>query len=213
MASYLTATTGQTISAAFGNNARDGIICTGSSPTSVVTSPFTGQAFSQTSNNTSEGIYVRNSAGNWRQPWNLPWGSVTEVTLTANLTFATGSNIAFYATILSLPSGGGVFSPSNRRLQFTFGVTQFTTTGTGQSNMQLWTNRDGQLADLMIAPAGSAAGTYPGGELSVTYTMGTQGIFVQGYLFTSATTLQLQAGAVAPSYIRVEDIGPAGVPT
>lgn len=39
-------------------------------------SAVTGDILSQTSNDTSEGLWVYNSSANFRRPWNMPWGWV-----------------------------------------------------------------------------------------------------------------------------------------
>jgi hypothetical protein len=204
MAAYQTVVAATTITAAWGNNVRDGIVCTGATPGGVITSPVAGQIFSQTSNDANEGLWHRNSASQWRLPWNLPWGVIGETTSTTNQTPVGGTS-----TFLSQ----AFTAVGNRKYLVEIGCTQIVTVGAGQNNIQIWDGGGAlQKADMMLTPAASAAGTYGGRTLSVVWTPAAGAQTAQFRTFTNATSISVQCAAVAPAFIRVRDIGPAGVP-
>lgn len=86
-----------------------------------LTTPFAGQGVVMTSNDAAEGLLVRNSAGQWRRPWNLPWGYVAgPVTSTANQNISSTSMTNITGASLAINW------PANRKLQIWFEAYLFT---------------------------------------------------------------------------------------
>lgn len=52
-----------------------------------LTTPFAGQRAYIASNDVNEGPVERNSAGQWRKEWNMPWGRLAVSALPASFTF------------------------------------------------------------------------------------------------------------------------------
>lgn len=70
-------TTGTTITSTWGNQVADAVVnvfASSAARSSAITSPGAGQVSALTTNLATEGLEVYNSAGQWRKPWNLPWG-------------------------------------------------------------------------------------------------------------------------------------------
>ena len=81
---YTTIVAGTTITSAWANaNVRDQTIApfaTTGARDAATTSPVVGMVSYISSNDANEGIVTRNSGGQWRLPWNLPWGYVASAT-------------------------------------------------------------------------------------------------------------------------------------
>jgi len=78
---YTTNVAGTVITAAWANaNVRDqGIVpfATTTAMTSAITSPVVGMLEYISANDATEGLISRNSANQWRKPWNIPWGIIS----------------------------------------------------------------------------------------------------------------------------------------
>jgi len=105
---YTTLVAGTTITAAWANtNVRDqtiGAFASTGARDSAITSPVAGMVQYLTTNLVTEGLTTRNSAGQWRLPWNMPWGFIGQAShasaqsgITTSITDVTSLSVAFTA--------------------------------------------------------------------------------------------------------------------
>jgi hypothetical protein len=77
---YVTIASGNNLTASLWNSeVRDQVVTpfvSTAARTSAIGSPVVGMASYLNTNNDTEGIETYNHAGQWRKPWNMPWGTV-----------------------------------------------------------------------------------------------------------------------------------------
>jgi len=168
-------------------------------------SPPNGAVSVLTNLDAQHGVEVWNGTA-WRKPWNEPWGFIGETVVTAN----SGT----------VPGGGAVTSwfgvtvnvVQNRRYKITASVYSVGAAGTGDFALTIWDGTTAQLAGMALAMGGSAS-NYAGKEFSVTWVAPASGSKAFNLrLYCAATAMTGTAGPTVPAFIRVEDVGPAGVP-
>jgi hypothetical protein len=173
--------------------------------TAAITGPLAGMVSTLTTNTSTEGIEVYNSAGQWAKPWNMPWGFVQYTQTTTTVT--SGNN----ATILT----GNTLSVINRRRYRITGFTPFyfSTSALNTAEVQLvvgGTVISGQRVFTSQTNSGENGAT-----VVAYYTATATNATLACNLYSAAivgTNHQYGASALIPIFIGVEDIGPAGAP-
>lgn len=124
---------------------------------------------------------------------------------------STTSNSSAAATVTTYTGLNPTITAGTSRLyKITIGCTTGTQVGVGASQIQIW-DMTGSVAlqTGSFSVAGAAAGNYPGTTLSF-YHAPSAGSQQYAFRFlSSATSIQVNAGATSPAYIMVEDVGPA----
>jgi hypothetical protein len=80
---------------------------------SAIPTPADGQPAYIGDGAETEGLWIHNTAGEWRRPWNLPWGRMASASGTTAPTSASAS----YVDLTTLATTEAI--PSNRRLRWT----------------------------------------------------------------------------------------------
>jgi hypothetical protein len=206
---YTTIVSGTNITSSWANaNVRDQVVSPFGSTaarTAAITSPIAGMVSTLTTNTATEGVEVYNSAGQWRMPWNLPWGYVQYTQTTTTVTSGNNTNILV----------GNTLSVINRRRYRITGFVPFyySTAALNTAEVQL-----------------TVGGTVVSGQRVFTSQInsGENGATVVAYYTATATNASLAcnlysaavvgtdhrygASAALPIFIGVEDIGPSGAP-
>jgi hypothetical protein len=169
----------------------------------------TGMISTLTTNTATEGIYEYNSAGQWRAPWNLPWGVVAVDNLT-------GTSVSITATSFTDVSGFVTpsFTPVNRRYyKVTLSVVakQFVS-GSNTASLQVVSTTPNSTVGLAIDQ------TLQPSDIQTMVAS-----FWINNTATAATTYKVQAktsgqsfsldGVTYPCSLIVEDMGPSGAPS
>lgn len=175
------------------------------------TGPSIGDSYYLDTNNATEGPYWRNHGGQYRLPWNLPWGLVTggEETFTASsANFTATADITISAVVVDI----SFVHVANRSLEIVFeGLFDSSVAGdvltigvTDPSNNQL-------SQDTLSYPI---AGVTQRGFIRarVTSTGSTQTFKLRGGRPIGSGNGRLVASATFPAYFYACDIGPAGAP-
>lgn len=164
--------------------------------------PGVGDWYYQDSNNAAEGPYYRNIAGQYRLPWNMPWGEIAY----AQVTSSQGS----ITSIVDLT--GLSVSPTlvaNRKIRVTVHC----------ANVQSTTTTD--RVDVSIADGSNTQLHNSNWPVNTPHTVNC--VFRTTTTAGSPTwkaravrvgsgTATMGAASAAPSFIMVEDIGPSGAP-
>jgi hypothetical protein len=204
---YTTIVSGTNITSSWANaSVRDQVVSPFGSTAAraaAITGPLAGMVSTLTTNAATEGVEVYNSAGQWRLPWNMPWGFVSLTTLASDVSYSAG----------------------------TFGFPSFQWNGTGVVARRLYkatvnfewgtASTVGQI-DFGI---GTAAGTGVGYLISVYQdTLSAPRFDSHSIVFTTTagsmtrglTILKNTGGGsvnvIAGATLLIEDIGPAGAP-
>lgn len=139
-------TSGTTIDTTWGNQVANAVVNTFASTaarSAAITSPAAGYPSYLSTDLDTEGLYFYNSAGAWRKPWNLPWGTLAQSTISADqtLTSASYTDITSSSTSLSLVSNRIVMVVWQCQVTNTYGggndVTFRLTDGTPTTILQL----------------------------------------------------------------------------
>ena len=164
--------------------------------------PYIGESAYQYDGTNDEGLWLRNTAGQWRKSWNMPWGIIGYVEVTAN---QTGISTITDLTSLTITAT----YVANRRIRITGDVAFQNTTGGSftrlsiregstvlNSRQKVGTNNllDEQIIATAVITPTAGSHTY---KLSLTMSSGTG-------------TTSLIASATQPAYLLIEDIGPNG---
>lgn len=206
---YTTIVSGTNITSSWANaNVRDQAVSPFASTaarTAAITAPIAGMVSTLTTNTATEGVEVYNSAGQWRMPWNLPWGFVQYTQTTTTVTSGNNTNILV----------GNTLSVINRRRYRITGFVPY-----------YFSNAALNTAEVQL----TVGGTYVSGQRVFTsqVSSGENGATVVAYYTATATNASLScnlysaavvgtdhrygASATIPIFIGVEDIGPSGAP-
>lgn len=206
---YTTIVSGTNITSSWANaSVRDQVVSPFGSTdarTAAITSPIAGMVSTLTTNAATEGVEVYNSAGQWRKPWNMPWGYVQYTQTTTTVT--SGNN----ATILT---GNTLSVVNRRRYRITGFVPQyFATAALNTAEVQLvvgGTVVSGQRVFTSQITSGENGAT-----VVAYYTATATNASLACNLYSQAivgTNHQYGASATTPIFIGVEDIGPSGAP-
>jgi hypothetical protein len=204
---YTTIVSGTNITSSWANaNVRDQAVSPFGSTaarTAAITAPIAGMVSTLTTNSSDEGVEVYNSAGQWRKPWNMPWGVVS-----SSLAIADSSAVSSETVIAS---GASFTALANRLYRWTF-----TTTAVG--------NTDGDLFQIKFRRNNVSGATDYVQRFAIPATpFQTQvtaiAVFAPGAVtftpvvsFERVTGSGTAAGSVK-TQIVIEDIGPSGAPS
>jgi hypothetical protein len=167
--------------------------------TTAIPSPVDGQAYYLNLNTTDEGPYWFNGS-QYRRPWNMPWGRVTEVVLGTAQTYP---NVTW-----GFPISWTGTPPANRIYRITIHA-GFVGGNVGQIQFGVGT---AAASPLRIFGIYSNAAAYPlSGSQSLDFTTTgssmTRGLSV--VMATGVGNVQVVAGSV----LTVDDVGPSGAPS
>lgn len=207
---YYTAVAGTVITAANWNaNVRDqGVppFASAAARDSAITSPIVGMLAAITSNDKNEGLSQRNTAGQWRPPWNLPWPCVAYAISTAGSTGTTGTTDWSGLTT-------GAFTAVSNRLYLTIAAGVIGSTSSGEEAGLVIA--DGGSVQKQIQPVNIASATYGEGVMAMLLEAGLTGSNTRKVRVKRISALGTVSGTAAadqPAFIAVLDLGPIGVP-
>lgn len=204
---YTTIIAGNPIQASWANaNVRDQVVTPFGTPgarDAAITSPVNGMVAALTTNTVAEGLSMRNSAGKWALPWNMPWGRLgigyTD-TNTVLLSNAGGEQVCLTTSAIT--------TVANRRLvviaraHASSGGTTITVTwrirrGTSPAGVSLGTHTDVSSATLLLQS-----------PLMIAEDVGAVG--ATQWVLTATPTSNFDVRN--PVFWSVEDVGPFGAP-
>jgi hypothetical protein len=207
---YTTLVAGTVITAAWANaNVRDQTVSPFASTAardSAISSPVAGMVEYLTTNDATEGLTTRTSAGTWRLPWNQPWGYIATATATTDqtgisttVTTVTGMDVTWTAVANRVYA---VHAYLSRPQQITAGGEQIFQITNG-SNVQ-----QGLTAQRVQAANDTGALNMVNIELGITAGSTTRRLRCN----TSAGTMNTN-GATSGGRIYIVDMGPNGAPS
>ena len=203
---YTTSVAGTVITAAWANaNVRDQAVtpfASAAARNSAISSPVVGMVEYLATNDLAEGLTTRNSAGQWRLPWNMPWGFVpisavpapfnfsTAKGTSGNFTFTTVANRALAIFLnVELANGSATGTVSTIGVETSASVTI-------ASPILRWTLNTASNQD---ARTGIAVVTSPGSGL-------------QTWRLFATSTLSATTETMSPYFLSIIDLGPASNP-
>lgn len=204
----------QVTSSFWHDNVRDQLVSRFSSQSarnSGITAPLAGMLTAITSNDSLEGIEFRNSAGQWRRPWNLPWGMVApSAGITASqtgigtaVTDITGCQVTWTAV-------------ANRWYRASFSARLDSNHGGFQvAQLLLRDETNTQTATVYVnleANGGAGDSVTATGVWFGTRAAGTRSLKLSVLFTTGAGNAVLASGSEG-AFVGVEDCGPAGAPS
>jgi len=220
---YTTIVSGTNITSSWANaSVRDQVVSpfvTSAARTAAITSPIAGMVSSLTTYDKTEGLEFYNSAGQWRKPWNIPWGIITTTAGgTSNLGYVvvTAAQTGITSTLVDLTNLSMTFDALANRLyrvsaHCNFYASQADNTASLVLNVASSSVAFSHTASLstgttslrtaeLIRPINSAAAQ------SLT-------VKLQAQLQTGTGTVIMHAGAANVATMLIEDIGPSGAPS
>lgn len=176
------------------------------------TGPSIGDSYYLDTNNATEGPYWRNHGGQYRLPWNLPWGLVTggEETFTASSATIAGTeaDVTVSAVVVDI----SFVHVANRSLRIVWeGLVQSSVA----NDVSVWKITDGsnnQFAQDTVHHPVANASKHVRIVFRVTATGSTQTFKLRAIRAIGSGNIQTVAGGTFPNYFSAEDIGPAGAP-
>lgn len=193
---------GTSVETDWGNQVANALVnpfATTGARSSGITSPTAGQLTVLTANNSTEGIEVYNSAGQWRKPWNMPWGFIGTYTASA-FTYNTGAGASASMAVPMI---------DNRTYGLHVRVSVNTGSATGSvDTWSLWDNTaSAKIFDFEARVIESTTALIISGfEVYDSLATSTRNIGVQGIGTASASTRSVT------TVLRVVDLGPNGAP-
>jgi hypothetical protein len=166
-----------------------------------VTSPVVGMAHYLNTNAETEGIETYNHAGQWRKPWNMPWGILGYGSATSD------QNIA--ASVPTTITGSALTATvaANRVLRYSW-FARFTCTS-GTLSIDVQPTRDGtQLGSNYLQLVTTNNFYFASGFYIDTAATGASHTWSLVVPAPGANTSYVSAGATWPSWFALEDIGP-----
>lgn len=204
---FTTPTAGTVITVAYATaNIRDQVVTPFASTgarDSAIASPVTGMLEYISSNDVNEGLTSRNSASQWRKPWNMPWGLLGFGQLTATSTAAG-------ATVIDVTSATITLTTVARRYLRVVGyarVQQSTSSATNEMYITDGSNNIKQTSSFTLAASDYAVHHQ---EVILT-SAGASETFKLRHAATAGTTNAL-GSSTQPVFIAVYDVGPQGAP-
>lgn len=206
---YTTLVSGTTITAAWANaNVRDQTVtpfASWAARDSAISSPVAGMVVYGATGDIQEGISTRNSAGQWRTPWNQPWGDVGAASstsiqsgITTTTTDLTGLTITFTAV-------------ANRIYEITGKLLLEKATNAGGGEIDLTTGANVLIHNLVNQKMGIGDIQFVTLATRVTGTAaGSTTMKLRGRA-GSATSLTIRNDAFTGQF-WIKDIGPSGAP-
>lgn len=174
----------------------------------AITSPEDGMLAYINSGDSSEGLYTYNGTA-WRKGpgWNAPWGFVAYAQRASNVSVGTGTSDITDCTV--------TFTAVANRYYRVVGHTLMNSNHGAAQDIDFRIVLDGSVARLV--PNTLFANPGPGDRMSFdlamvsTLTAGSRTIKLQGS-FSGGAGNTFDANTNDPSFVLVEDIGPAGAP-
>ncbi len=208
---YTTIVAGTTITASWGNaDVRDQVVvpfASTSARDSAITSPVVGMVEYLKTNGVDEGLTTRTTAATWRKPWNLPWGILSYTAITASATSITTAERTVVGTVPT--------TVANRRVKYTTGTSGvLSTVGANDSAEQRIYRASTQImaATAFSQTAGFAAIFAPATCYDIPGASSSNSIEFRFIRTLGSGSWTVAAGATAPAFICVEDVGPSGSP-
>lgn len=206
---YTTIVSGTNITSSWANaNVRDQAVSpfgSTSARTAEITAPIAGMVSTLTTNTSAEGVEVYNSAGQWRKPWNMPWGYVQYTEVTSNVT--SGNNV----TILT---GSTISVVNRRRYRITGHVPgYFASVALNTALVEIRVGGTAVAGHRVFTSQNTSAEN--GCTVTAHYIATATNAALACNLFSTAvvgTNHQYLATSTAPMFLLVEDIGPSGAP-
>ena len=206
---YTTIVSGTNITSSWANaNVRDQAVSPFGSTdarTAAITAPIAGMVSTLTTNTSDEGVEVYNSAGQWRKPWNMPWGFVQYTQTTTTVTSGNNTNILV----------GNTLSVVNRRRYRITGFTPFYFSSAALNTAEVQLVVGGTVISGQRVFASQVSSGENGATVVAYYTATATNASLACNLYSQAvvgTNHQYGASATLPIFIGVEDIGPSGAP-
>ena len=209
---YTTIVSGTNITSSWANaNVRDQAVSPFGSTaarTAEITSPIAGMVSTLTTNTSVEGIEVYNSAGQWRKPWNMPWGVVGRALITTDTsattsTLVTGSSLSIVQVARRIYkytiTGHGFWQSINDGLQVA--ITNGSGTTYNQYNMMPFGN----------STTYAQAFGFSHYEVAASSATVTRDLRVNRFYGPSGNVIFVADATRIGSFI-IEDIGPSGAP-
>lgn len=170
---------------------------------SAVVSPTVGMTSYLSTNTSTEGLEAYNSAGQWRKPWNLPWGCILNKAKSSTQNISTsGSVISTLTQSTSLVD--------NRLLRATLTVMYGNTTAGAVNTFQVRAGGTAfQTQNHICANTVNAFGITLVGWYETT---STGSVTLDAYAVPSSGTLAIVDDPAYHAQLIVEDMGPAGAP-
>jgi len=208
---YTTSVAGTTITASWANaNVRDQVVTPFSSTSalaSAITAPVVGMATYISSNDANEGLLTRSSAGQWRLPWNMPWGRV------GSGSFGTATSSGVSSSFVDVGPTVSFTAVANRRYKVSVAIARIAAPATACVVTTLLVNGSGAAQQYLSFNSVAANALF-----SVSSVGEFTGIAAGAYTFKVQGTTDIASAAVYQSgtygsSMIVEDVGPAGAPT
>ena len=207
---YSTIVAGTTITSSWANaSVRDQTVVPFANATArdaAITVPVVGMVEYLSTNDTGEGLTTRNSAGQWRLPWNLPWGVQGYAAATANQT-----------TITTLVDLSGITvtwtAVANRRYRVYSEVYFLSSVANDIAALAIADGAGSQQQSSFVTCTSTSQPIKCVGSVIQTVAAGSTTRKAQASRAAGTGNITMVAGAAAPAFILVEDIGPSGAPS
>ena len=220
---YTTLVSGTNITSSWANaSVRDQVVSpfvTSAARTAAITSPVAGMVSSLTTYDLTEGIEFYNSAGQWRKPWNMPWGIITTTAGgTSNLGYVivTAPQTGITSTLVDLTNLSMTFNAIANRMyrvnvHCNFYASQADNTATLALNVSA-----SNVAFSHTSALSTGTTSLRTAELARPFVnSAAQSLVVkmQAQLQTGTGSVIMHAGAANVATMLIEDIGPSGAPS
>jgi hypothetical protein len=220
---YTTIVSGTNITSSWANaSVRDQVVSpfvTSAARTAAITSPVAGMVSSLTTYDKTEGIEFYNSAGQWRKPWNMPWGIITTTAGgTSNLGYVvvTAAQTGITSTLVDLTNLSMTFDAlANRLYRVSVHCNFYASQADNTASLAL--NVASSNVAFSHTPALST-GTSSLRTAELTRPINSAAaqslvVKLQAQLQTGTGTVIMHAGAANVATMLIEDIGPSGAPS
>lgn len=171
----------------------------------AIAAPIVGMVSTLTTNNSTEGIEVYNSANQWRMPWNMPWGFTQYTQTTTTVTSGNNTNILT----------GNTLSVINRRRYRITGFVPYYFSNVALNTAEVQLTVGGTVVSGQRVFSSQATSGENGATIVAYYTATATNASLACNLYSAAvvgTNHQYGASSTIPIFIGVEDIGPSGAP-
>ena len=220
---YTTLVSGTNITSSWANaSVRDQVVSpfvTSAARTAAITSPVAGMVSSLTTYDLTEGIEFYNSAGQWRKPWNMPWGIITTTAGgTSNLGYVvvTAPQTGITSTLVDLTNLSMTFNAiANRMYRVHVHCNFYASQADNTASLAL--NVAASNVAFSHTPAlSTGTSSLRTAELNRPFVnSAAQSLVVkmQAQLQTGTGSVIMHAGAANVATMVIEDIGPSGAPS
>jgi len=172
---------------------------------SAITAPVVGMATYISSNDANEGLLTRSSAGQWRLPWNMPWGRVGSALVGATMTSGTSGSMS------DLSGLSVTFTAiANRYYKVSMMISNLNSSVAQTINIIFANGSSAQLANCANAYLAAGTSTGVSGFMLATPSAGS---FTIKAMAAASSATAATTGSSWTNWLIVEDIGPAGAPS